>query len=97
MRKIADGEDYRMPATIDDPAVLGEIARAWKRPVMAPWLQPGIGELHPSIASAGRWRAAHIASGKRTINPSRFGIRTLGSVWAFIVSFSPISLFSAKM
>jgi propionyl-CoA synthetase len=28
MRKIADGEDYPMPATIDDPAVLGEIARA---------------------------------------------------------------------
>ena len=25
MRKIADGEDYLMPATIDDPAVLGEI------------------------------------------------------------------------
>jgi propionyl-CoA synthetase len=25
MRKIADGEDYAMPATIDDPAVLGEI------------------------------------------------------------------------
>jgi propionyl-CoA synthetase len=28
MRKIADGEDYAMPATIDDPAVLGEIAEA---------------------------------------------------------------------
>ena len=26
MRKIVDGEDYRMPATIEDPAVLGEIA-----------------------------------------------------------------------
>src|SRR5260370_39164305 len=25
MRRIADGEDYSMPATIDDPAVLGEI------------------------------------------------------------------------
>jgi propionyl-CoA synthetase len=25
MRKIADGEEYRMPATIDDPAILGEI------------------------------------------------------------------------
>ena len=25
MSKIADGEDYRMPATIDDPAILGEI------------------------------------------------------------------------
>jgi propionyl-CoA synthetase len=26
MRKIADGEAYLMPATIDDPTVLGEIA-----------------------------------------------------------------------
>ena len=25
MRKIAEGEDYPMPATIDDPAVLDEI------------------------------------------------------------------------
>ena len=25
MRRIADGEDYRIPATIDDPAILGEI------------------------------------------------------------------------
>jgi propionyl-CoA synthetase len=25
MRKIADGEDYRIPATIDDPTVLGQI------------------------------------------------------------------------
>ncbi len=28
MQKIADGEDYKMPATIDDPAILGEIATA---------------------------------------------------------------------
>ena len=28
MRKIADGVDYRMPATIDDPAILGEIMDA---------------------------------------------------------------------
>jgi propionyl-CoA synthetase len=28
MRRIANGEDYPMPATIDDPAILGEIARA---------------------------------------------------------------------
>lgn len=26
MQKIADGEDYKMPATIEEPAVLGEIA-----------------------------------------------------------------------
>jgi propionyl-CoA synthetase len=26
MRKIADGEDYSLPATIDDPGILGEIA-----------------------------------------------------------------------
>ena len=25
MRKIADQEDYKMPATIDDPAILDEI------------------------------------------------------------------------
>ncbi|MEM9062563.1 MAG: propionyl-CoA synthetase [Pseudomonadota bacterium] len=28
MAKIADGEDYKMPATIDDPAILDEIAEA---------------------------------------------------------------------
>jgi propionyl-CoA synthetase len=28
MRSIADGEEYRMPATIDDPAILPEIAEA---------------------------------------------------------------------
>jgi propionyl-CoA synthetase len=27
MRRIADGEEYKMPATIDDPTILGEIAR----------------------------------------------------------------------
>ena len=31
MRRIADGEDYRMPATIDDPAILGEIEEALGR------------------------------------------------------------------
>jgi propionyl-CoA synthetase len=30
MRRIADGEDYKMPATIDDPAILGEIADTLK-------------------------------------------------------------------
>ncbi len=30
MRQIADGESYAMPATIDDPAILGEIADALK-------------------------------------------------------------------
>jgi len=28
MQKIADGQDYRTPATIDDPAILGEIAES---------------------------------------------------------------------
>ncbi len=28
MRRIADGEEYKMPATIDDPAILGEIEDA---------------------------------------------------------------------
>lgn len=26
MGRIADGQDYKMPATIDDPAILGEIS-----------------------------------------------------------------------
>ena len=30
MRKIADGEQYKMPATIDDPAILAEITTALK-------------------------------------------------------------------
>ncbi len=30
MRKIADGEDYKMPATIDDPAILSEITDSLK-------------------------------------------------------------------
>ncbi|MCA0433396.1 MAG: propionyl-CoA synthetase [Proteobacteria bacterium] len=30
MRKMADKEDFKMPATIDDPAILGEIAEAMK-------------------------------------------------------------------
>jgi len=31
MRKIADGEDYRMPATIEDPDTLGEIRESLQR------------------------------------------------------------------
>ena len=31
MRKIAEGEDYVLPATIDDPAVLEEVGVALKR------------------------------------------------------------------
>jgi len=30
MRKIADGEDYQMPATIDDPLILNEIGESLK-------------------------------------------------------------------
>ena len=30
MRKIADGEEYKVPSTIDDPAILGEIEEALK-------------------------------------------------------------------
>jgi propionyl-CoA synthetase len=30
MRAIADGEDYKTPATIDDPAILGEIGQSLK-------------------------------------------------------------------
>jgi propionyl-CoA synthetase len=31
MRRIADGEEWRMPATIDDPAILDEIGEALRR------------------------------------------------------------------
>jgi propionyl-CoA synthetase len=31
MGRIADGQDYRAPATIDDPAVLGEITDSLAR------------------------------------------------------------------
>ena len=31
MRKIADGENYAMPSTIDDPSILGEVEEALKR------------------------------------------------------------------
>ena len=30
MKKIADGAEYSMPATIDDPAILDEIAASLK-------------------------------------------------------------------
>jgi propionyl-CoA synthetase len=30
MRHIADGEPYKMPATIDDPMILNEVAEALK-------------------------------------------------------------------
>jgi hypothetical protein len=39
----------------------------------------------------------YIASGKRTMKPSRFGIFTFGKVCAFIASLSPISLFNDRM
>ena len=49
------------------------------------------------IRSKCRLAAAYKASGKRMMNPSRFGILTLGNVSAFIVSLSPMSLFSARI
>ncbi|EFL87788.1 AMP-binding protein [Ahrensia sp. R2A130] len=30
MQKVVDGEEFKMPATIDDPAILEEIAASWK-------------------------------------------------------------------
>jgi len=29
MRRISNGESWTMPATIDDPAILDDIAAAW--------------------------------------------------------------------
>ena len=50
-----------------------------------------------SLSQDESFACAYIASGKRMINPSRFGICTLGSVCAFTMSFSSISLFCAKI
>jgi propionyl-CoA synthetase len=30
VKRIADGQEYTLPATIDDPAILGEITEALK-------------------------------------------------------------------
>ena len=35
MRRIADNQDYNMPATIDDPAILAEIETALRRAGLA--------------------------------------------------------------
>src|SRR6202035_3927148 len=59
----------------------------------------------PNVENAARPRgpaflqigALYSASGKRMMNPSRFGMRTLDNVSAFIVSLSPMSLFSARI
>ena len=40
MQKIADSESYKLPATIDDPAILSEISEALQ----------GIGYAKPSMA-----------------------------------------------
>jgi propionyl-CoA synthetase len=36
MRRIADGEEYRMPSTIDDPVILKEVEEAVKQINLAP-------------------------------------------------------------
>ena len=58
---------------------------------------PRHADVGDSRLNANPIRTPHSASGKRTMNPSRFGIFTLGKVSAFIASFSPMSLFWAKI
>jgi propionyl-CoA synthetase len=48
MRRIADGEEYTTPATIDDPATLDEMAEALR----------GLGYAPPENAAASRSRLA---------------------------------------
>src|SRR5258708_27894068 len=60
-----------------------------------PDFRPGVSERH------GRLRRRevpgfYIFSGNLGMKPSRLGIRTLGRVWAFMASFSPISLLAAR-
>jgi propionyl-CoA synthetase len=42
MRKIADGEPYTVPSTIDDPACLGEIEEALKKVGYATGNKPAV-------------------------------------------------------
>ena len=51
MRQIADGETYDVPATIDDPAILDEIAAA----LVAAGLPPGRTRLRPPGRDVDQW------------------------------------------
>jgi len=42
MRRIADGDEYTTPATIDDPAILDEITEAMER-IGYPGAQAAVG------------------------------------------------------
>jgi len=48
MRQIADGEEWRIPATIDDPAALDEVA-----PPSPPWATPRQAQPETRPAPAG--------------------------------------------
>jgi hypothetical protein len=62
------------------------------------WTSPNVeNTARPRTPALLRIAAAYSASGKRMMNPSRFGMRTLDNVSAFIVSLSPMSLFSARI
>jgi propionyl-CoA synthetase len=43
MRALADGDDWKMPATIDDPAILDEITTAMQAKGMAQNVKPASG------------------------------------------------------
>ena len=42
MKKIADGDEWKMPATIDDPAVLDEIGAALKEKGVGVFVTPRV-------------------------------------------------------
>ena len=48
MKKIADGDPWTMPATIDDPVILDEIAAALKG--KGTWRLSGSGAVSPLLA-----------------------------------------------
>ena len=69
VRKIADGEDYQMPATMDDPAALAEINKALAR---AGYTRPGSGsgverEYTVIIAGHQHRRRACLANGAPSV------------------------------
>ncbi len=82
----ARGEHFDARARPHNPAAGGRTSRDFR----GVYLSDDSALVRPA-------RGRYIFSGKRTMKPSRFGIRTFGNVSAFIVASSAISLFSANM
>ena len=63
MVKLANGEDFKMPATIDDPAILDEIKRRWGASAAARRLRQGF--LHQGCVERAGRRAPQVGARRR--------------------------------